>query len=536
MTNLKNNWRPGQKYTADAANAVASQVNDHEEFIVSIGEQIATDVADAVTEADIPSQVGAALTAEDIPAQVTTAVEGVGIADLVADAVDVDVAGRDLLLRSDPGVPYPVEAVSNYVKRDIGQNGELILGYAPDGTVEMTTAKTAGLRMVSTQTEGASWALVGVAPDGTRYLTEMCIDYSGNFPPWVVNRLKSRMAGATNPYDIWVFAGQSNATQFGTLTDVIEAALGDVLEWNGTTFAPAQGVPWLGSGFARTFAERYSRLQQRKVAIVKTAVGSTGFSTLNPGTWDRTVTTGATAYLYPASIAAAQAALAAAPAGSRIAGFVWSQGEGDSGVGLATYQAKLDDLIAQTRIDLGIPDLPFIISSLTPDIIAYGLPNAGDTGGASINAILMDTPRRVQRTAFIAGPKGMADPVGNGIHWLPQGQTLRGKWMAERGYDCARLNTAAAAPLPPQNIRITRSGDTVVTEWDHAPCRATSITMSYSTNYGSSWSTATLSAAITLSHTQTVTAGLPFWVRLATVNSDGNGGGGLTSLTAEVHA
>jgi hypothetical protein len=328
------------------------------------------------------------------------------------------------------------------------------------------------------------------------------------------------------PLDIVVLAGQSNATQFGSLPATIEPAVEDVVEWNGSAFIQASGTPWLGSGFARRYAEIHGRPERRRVAVVKAGLGSTGFSSLNPGTWDRTVTTGATAYLYPDMIAKAQAALAAAPAGSRIIGVIWSQGEQDAGVGLATYQAKLDDLIAQTRIDLAVSDLPFIIGSLTPELVATGA-----VGYGSINNILEDTPRRVVRTSFVPGPKNMADVVGSGIHWNPMGQRIRGRVMAESGYNTALLNSASAVPLPPVNLRVTRSGDAAVIEWDHPETRVTSYTIQTCIDSGTTWVTETLTAVTTHTHTVNVSAGTPLWVRGSSTNEVG---ASFTSL--EVHA
>lgn len=364
--------------------------------------------------------------------------------------------------------------------------------------------------------------------DAQGRIPEIHIDTAGQVQQWALDRWKSRMGlgGTTAPIDIVIVAGQSNATQRSSLTADVEPAIESVAVWGASSWMTASGVPWLGSGFGREYAELHARPQNRRVGLVKAALGSTGFSSLSPGTWDRTVTTGADAYLYPEMISKAQAALAAAPAGSRIVAVLWSQGENDRSMSATTYKAKLDDLIAQTRIDLGIADLPFIIGSLTPEVVA-----TGSAGGATINAALEDTPRRVVRTSFVPGPANMAEVAGDGIHWSPLGQTSRGAEMARYGLDAAMLNTVDSLPLPPQNIRVSRSGDQVTIGWSHPACRVTAYTIEVSTDGGTTWTAQTLTGPTVHQHTLTVAAATAVRVRGRSANEAG------TSLTSiEVRA
>ena len=459
-------------------------------------------------------------------------------------AVAAEIAGRDLVERSDPGIPRVGEPVSTDFKQIwTGPNGEFIRGDRVDGSVEISRAilravQIAGGTIQAVDAEGLLWVPYLGPPGPEDRIPEICLDLSGQVPQWALERWKTRMGlGALNgPLDIVILAGQSNATQLSAATSVFEPAVQDVLEWNGTTFAELSGVPWLGSGFARRYAELHGRPEHRGVAVVKAAMGSTGFVGDDP-TWDRTKT-GAAANLYDQMIAKAQAALAAAPAGSRIVAVLWSQGENDRYTGLAAYQGKLDDLIAQTRTDLGIADLPFVISSLTPEIIRYGL-STSDTGAQAINVILEDTPRRLKNTSFVFGPEGMADPKAgeNGMHWSSLGQTLRGKWMAEHGYDQARLNidpTTTAQLLPPERLRISRSGGAAVIEWDSPTGRVTSFILETCTDgVGTTWSAETLANPLTHTHTKSVSAATPLWARIKSSNSES----GFTSLTSkEVHA
>ncbi|QLF84171.1 minor tail protein [Gordonia phage Pytheas] len=479
--------------------------------------------------------IGAVGSAE-VSTEVAEAIASDGtVADAAASAVAADIAGRDLVQRADPGIPQSKTLSAQYLTALLGLSDELVWGVKSDGAVQIPIAEVAGGRTMQIPAEGLSWAAL---IDAAGRIGELCLDNSGQVPSWVLARWAARMgmtgsdpAVSSWPLDIVIVAGQSNATQRSALSATVEPSTDSVVEWNGSTFVPAAGVPWLGSGFARDYAAMHGRPRRRRVAIVKAALGSTGFSSLDPGTWDRTVTTGATAYLYPEMIAKAQAALAAAPAGSQIVAMLWSQGEQDRGIAATTYQSKLDDLIAQTRIDLGIPDLPVIVGSVSPDWIKYlESQSSPDYRGAAINNILEDTPRRLARTAFVPGPASMSEPE-TGIHWTPQGQALRGIAMARVGLDTALLNLATSAPMPPQNLRVTRSGTEVVVEWDHPVTRITSYTIQVSTDHGTVWTGMTLDRPTAHKVTGSVAVGTPVWVRGTGTNEVGT-----SMISGEVHA
>lgn len=477
----------------------------------------------------------------DVDAAVASSVEA-QVPALVSEAVESDIAGRDLVQRSDPGIPQSAETTTvSYKQTWQGPNGELLRGDRSDGTVEIPYGRLATADVVrlligggTTQwleAAGLSWVPF-TDPDGR--IPEIHLDSNLRLSEWACQRIVARGSGgvsASAPIDIIILAGQSNATQRSSLTDVIEPPVDDVLQWDGTSFTQASGVPWLGSGFARRYQEMHGRPEKRRTALVPAALGSSGFSTVvSPGTWDRTVTTGADRYLYPEMIAKAQAALAAAPVGSRIRCVIWSQGEADRSIASTTYASKLDDLIEQTRIDLGISDLPFLISSLNPDWLTY-LASVSDSRGATLDAVLEDTPRRVARTSFTRGVAGLPEAAvsSNGIHWQPLGQKLRGIAMAEAGLDAALLNVATSEAQPPQNIRISRSGGVATVLWDHPQSRVTAYTLDTSVDSGSNWVTQTLSAVTTHKHVMSVPAGTPLWVRLSATNETGS------SFLQEVH-
>jgi hypothetical protein len=308
-------------------------------------------------------------------------------------------------------------------------------------------------------------------------------------------------------YDILIVAGQSNATPRSTLPAVVATADTRISQWDAatqqivavtggdtTTFG---GTQWVGNEFAREYV---NNTPGRKLLIVPTAVGSTGFTTSSlvtppggyhyttdatKGTWDRTLVSDPMNH-YANMISWANAAKAAAGAGAQFIGILWSQGESDrTYLTQAQYATKLDDLIAQARIDLASSILPFIIGSMTPETI---WDNTGGT--AEIDAALYSTPRRVQQTSYVWGPADLVEYGSGRIHWSPQGQAVRARVMARDGLYRARLNITGSNPVTPRNLAARRTSPTIVeVTWDYPPCRVTSFTVQSSTDGGTTWVT-----------------------------------------------
>ncbi|NII42098.1 hypothetical protein E9228_002756 [Curtobacterium flaccumfaciens] len=358
---------------------------------------------------------------------------------------------------------------------------------------------------------------------------------TGHVPQDVLDGWSARMGTGVGglPIDVLIVAGQSNATKRSSLPVIVSDVDQRVLQWNAAAASigvvPATDVQWIGNEFAREYVKNVSG---RRLLIVPCAMGSTGFTTtsINPpppgytytgnaaqGTWDRTLTSDPTNH-YANMIAWTKVALAAAGSGARLIGALWSQGESDRGpMSQTQYAAKLDDLIGQARIDLGVADLPFIIGSMVPETIAN---NSVST--TAINLALLDTPRRVTRTSYVWGPAGMPE-YGNGlIHWSPQGQAVRAREMARDGLYRARLNVAAANPVPPQALTISRSGSAVHISWAAPPCRVTAYNIELSTDSGATWTAVALADGPIATYCDTtVSATLPVWVRGSTTNPVG---------------
>ena len=182
------------------------------------------------------------------------------------------------------------------------------------------------------------------------------------------------------PMDIFVIAGQSNPSGRGALADVPSFAYRDrVRMWmqNGTGFAPAAEPVDTDLGGAQysilgesggalaspcvAFGNKYAQLRSTTVVgLALSALGGTFISS-----WARNLST---ATLYGAMIARTQAALAFAATGSRIAGFIWYQGESEAidGTGLSAWDSNFTQLIADVRSDLSLPSLPCIMTVLGP--------------------------------------------------------------------------------------------------------------------------------------------------------------------------
>ncbi|QDB74381.1 minor tail protein [Gordonia phage EnalisNailo] len=484
-----------------------------------------------------------AVGASEISAEVAEAIASDGtVADAAAAAVTTNIAGRDLVQGTDPRIArnYGVESSVNYVDITLDQSDRFVGGTRADGTHEVAGLMIAGDPSTTTNidTEGISFTPF---VDKSGRLPETHLDAAGQIPQYTLDAWSQRMTGGTGQ-PIWLIhsMGQSNAVRSDSLPVSVADSDPRILQWDGTQWithpVAATQFEYLAYFLARHLIRSGMVPQGTRVGIVQHAVGSTGFSSTDEvsppagrnysagGTWDRSYG-GSTINLYTLFRTRALAALAVSPAGSAHYLAIWSQGEQDRSYRTqSTYAANLDDLIGQARTDLGVADLPFLIGSMTASTIAA---NTGDTVG--IDRAHEDTPRRLVRTAFIRGPHGM-DKHDETIHYSSQAQMARAPLFA-RAIDTARLNVAAAKPLPPRNLRVTRSGSTATITWEHPDSRVTAFTIQTATDgTGTTWSTVTLPIAVAHTATVTVDPATPLWVRGSSTNEIG------TSYTTEVRA
>ncbi|QFP96640.1 tail protein [Gordonia phage Denise] len=462
--------------------------------------------------------------------------------EVVAGAVAADLATRDLVESTDPRIArnYGVESAVSYVDITLDLSDRFVGGTRADGTHEVAGLMISGDPSTTTNidTEGISFTPY---VDKSGRLPEGHLDLAGQIPQYTLDAWSQRMTGGTGQ-PIWLIhsMGQSNAVRSDSLPVSVADSDPRILQWDGSQWithpVAATQFEYLAYFLARHLIRSGMVPQGTRIGIIQHAVGSTGFSSTDEvsppagrnysagGTWDRNYG-GSTINLYTLFRTRALAALAASPAGSAHYLAIWSQGEQDRSYRTqSTYAANLDDLIGQARTDLGVADLPFLIGSMTASTIAA---NTGDTVG--IDRAHEDTPRRLVRTAFIRGPHGM-DKHDETIHYSSQAQMARAPLFA-RAIDTARLNVAAAKPLPPQNLRVTRSGSTATITWEHPDSRVTAFTIETATDgTGSTWSPVTLPIAIAHTATVTVDPASPLWVRGSSTNEIG------TSYTTEVRA
>jgi hypothetical protein len=106
----------------------------------------------------------------------------------------------------------------------------------------------------------------------------------------------------------------------------------------------------LGPGY--TFAREIAKARVGKqIGLVVNAKGGTAISEWKPGTT-----------LYNEAVKRAKMAMK----NGSLKGIVWHQGESDASKA-ETYPEKITELIQSLRIDLGIPDLPFVAGQLSED-------------------------------------------------------------------------------------------------------------------------------------------------------------------------
>jgi hypothetical protein len=306
-------------------------------------------------------------------------------------------------------------------------------------------------------------------------------------------------------YDIWLVTGQSNGQgaaidftsgvapdtvprlvfQYGATASVPRAGAGQITAASDPLIHrwTQSGPPTMGPGipFAREYAA--SMALGRRLLLVPAAYSGTGFSSTNHGTensthWRPGDSTGIN--LYESAITQALAAKTAAGKNARFAGIIWVQGETDEAMDPVTYRNYLDSLIAGFRTRLGEPNLPFLIGGMVPE----GL--TGNAGRTAIAAVHADTPTRVARTAYVAGPSGHF--IDSGLHYDAAGQRIQGYNLFHTALPAALAN----APVAPAQVTGLTAGtpgsSSVPMSWS-AAARADSYTIEYKASTDTVWIT-----------------------------------------------
>ncbi|QDF16204.1 minor tail protein [Gordonia phage Malachai] len=514
---------------AVAARDAAQQIVDDAALGVVPDSGVAARIADPESEsgAAVDARIGAAglLTQEDADAAYVRSVNGVPV-DPETGNVEVNPGNVDsdrlLDADDDPEVHFGLK----------DPEGRTSFAALSDGTVDIPLPTLAGGKL---REQESHRDYMSGTKDAAGRTAEDVYYNDGTKPQWVLDRWKERMGlgdgGSSRPrIHVIVCGGQSNAAVSAGVSP--PAGLFEtnprLWKWNRATGAIV-ALPTSEGYLLPSFAREYIKTvpDDVQVLVVPCGWGETGFTTtslasqpgyttVTNGTWDRTLTADPK-NLYAMMVAdLAAARVAAAPLSSeapKVVALLWSQGEADIAMTESAYAAKLDDLIAQFRTDTALSTLPVLIGSMTPEYVAQ------TSGAVPVQTALTDTPRRVQRTAFIHGPKGLTrSDQSNHIHYSMPGQNRRGRLFCE-ALPRALWNYNGIYAAPPQNLRAVRSGTTLTAEWDPSPLRATAHTAEVSSDGGSTWTPLTLvGGAIGLSGTATVPATGALTVRVSATN------------------
>jgi hypothetical protein len=181
---------------------------------------------------------------------------------------------------------------------------------------------------------------------------------------------------------------------------------------NPKTFERADNA---GVGAGITFGQAMlAKDDGARIALIPCAAGGTSMAK-----W------GAGMRLYDDSIRRAKLALAQGPRGKvRIAGALWLQGESDSTTEerVEAYRENLNDLVDRLRVDLDLPELPFVVCTI-------GEFREGEARRAEINAILLDLKNQRANTGCVDA-RGYADHIGDRVHYDAATQEEIGRGFA----------------------------------------------------------------------------------------------------------
>lgn len=246
-------------------------------------------------------------------------------------------------------------------------------------------------------------------------------------------------------YDVFLVAGQSNAVGEGTGVDVLldytnprvlqyamqapyvnQVLLAqDPLQFN--SFGANNGC----IGFSTTFARYYlSTIQNthRKVLLVPSAVGGTGFSTSTVagggyGKWD--VSTGD---LFVKAVNAANAAMQLTDPvdplfTNKFKGILWHQGEADAinSVSANSYQASLTTLVAAFRQQItGAANAPFFAGEMTATWTGV------QAGASTIQGVIDNIPSFITNSYVISNFNLGTDSSQGTVHYSAASQRVLG--------------------------------------------------------------------------------------------------------------
>lgn len=225
----------------------------------------------------------------------------------------------------------------------------------------------------------------------------------------------SPRAGAAQPalppaenFHLFLLVGQSNMAGRGAVTPEDTRPHPRVLmlnkagEWVPAIDPMHFDKPVAGVGLGRSFGLAVAAANPGvTIGLIPCAVGGTRIDVWKPGALDDATNT----HPWDDALRRARLALKA----GRLKGILWHQGESDStGERAPDYEAKLHDLIARFRAELGANDVPVIVGQLGQFADA---PWSGPK--KTVDQAHRELSRKVARTAFVSaeGLKHKGDKV-----------------------------------------------------------------------------------------------------------------------------
>jgi len=225
-------------------------------------------------------------------------------------------------------------------------------------------------------------------------------------------------------FHLFLLVGQSNMAGRGVVEEQDRRPVARVLmltqagEWAPAVDPMHFDKPVAGVGLGRSFAMKVAEGRPGvTVGLIPCAVGGSPIDAWRPGAFYEPTKS----HPWDDAMRRAKVALQS----GILKGILWHQGESDSTDALAPgYEAKLHDLIARMRRELGAEDVPFVAGQM------------GRFDGAEwkearkvVDRAHRELPKKVKGTGFV-GSEGLADK-GDKVHFDSASYREFGKRYAE---------------------------------------------------------------------------------------------------------
>jgi len=215
---------------------------------------------------------------------------------------------------------------------------------------------------------------------------------------------------AKEKFHLFLLVGQSNMAGRGTLEAqdktphprvlMLDKADAWVPAIDPLHFDKSAAGVGLGKTFATLYAEAHPGIT---VGLIPCAVGGSPIDAWKPGVFYSATKS----HPWDDALRRAQVALKS----GTLTGILWHQGESDSSDKLAAgYEAKLHDLIARMRKELGAPDVPFVVGQM-----GKFAESPWNDAKVQVDKAHQDLPKKVPHTAF-ANAEGLKHR-GDKVHF-----------------------------------------------------------------------------------------------------------------------